>query len=51
MKTYHYQFKVVLAGIGANSDEAWQDVVEGFCQDPGSTPDESETEILEEYED
>lgn len=30
-----YFFKIELSGVGKTSDEAWQDAVEAFIQDPG----------------
>jgi len=37
------EFKVTLVGYGRNVQEAWEDAVEGFCQDPGSPDDEGYT--------
>lgn len=51
MKTLHVEFKVTLAGMGRTIDECWRDVIEGFCEDPGPTPDKDEYEIIEEEED
>ena len=45
-KHQHWEFKLTLAGIGRTKDEAWNDAVEGFTQDPGSTPDDSESTLL-----
>ena len=47
-KTYH--FKVTLAGTGENAKEAWDDAVESFQLDPGTTPEKSEYEIVPERE-
>ena len=47
-ETKLYVFDVTLNGYGRTADEAWQDVTEGFCQDPGPTPDRSEYEIVKE---
>lgn len=46
-----YHFKVTLAGGGTSPEEAWNDAVEGFCQDPGCTPEKDEYEFEEEVED
>lgn len=43
-----YVFNVTLGGYGKNADEAWQDVIEGFTQEPGPTPDKSEYKIVKE---
>jgi hypothetical protein len=39
----HYTFHVTLSGYGENLQEAWEDAVEGFYQDPGSPDDEGYT--------
>ena len=36
MKTYN--FTVILSGVGDDPDKAWEDAVEAFQADPGSTP-------------
>lgn len=41
-KMKRYEFHITIVGAGENPDEAWQDAYEGFSQDPGITPDESE---------
>lgn len=41
-------FKIVIAGLGENVDECWQDAVEAFTSDPGITPDKGEYEIISE---
>jgi hypothetical protein len=46
-----YEFKVTLAGYGENPDEAWEDAVEGFCQDPGIYPDDDDYDVFEEEDD
>lgn len=33
-----YQFKIGLQGEGETMDEAWEDAVEGFIEDPGAPP-------------
>lgn len=43
-----YRFKVELAGLGGSADEAWENAVEGFVQDAGTTPDPSEYTVEEE---
>lgn len=47
-KMKHYEFHITIVGGGDSPDEAWQDAYEGFCQDPGITPDESEYTVEEE---
>ena len=42
-----YEFTITLGGYGATPDEAWEDATEGFSQDPGATPDESEYTVEE----
>lgn len=39
-----YYFKVTLAGGGNSLEEAWNDAIEAFCQDPGATPEDYEFE-------
>lgn len=34
-KEYRFYFKIELCGVGTDVDEAWQDAVEAFMQDPG----------------
>ena len=38
-----YEFKVTLAGYGETPEEAWQDAIEGFYDDPGSYDDDEWT--------
>jgi hypothetical protein len=35
----HYIFKVTLSGYGKTPEEAWDDAVETFAQDPGGYDD------------
>jgi len=35
IKQYRYEFPIILSGVGRNADEAWNDAVEAFSQDPG----------------
>ena len=42
-----YHFKIILAGGGESPEEAWNDAIEGFCQDPGATPEDYEFEAEE----
>lgn len=34
-KEYRYLFPIVLSGVGRNADEAWEEAVEMFIQEPG----------------
>ena len=43
-----YELDICLNGYGKTPDEAWQDAIEGFCQEPGATPDKSEYKIVGE---
>lgn len=43
----NYFFTITLLGQGETPKDAWQDAVDHFATDPGSTPDEYQTE----YED
>lgn len=43
-----HEFTITLAGYGETPEEAWQDAVEHFSDDPGSTPEEYTTEDIEE---
>lgn len=45
-----YEFNITIAGYGETADEAWEDACEGFSQDPGATPDESEYTVEDEDE-
>lgn len=38
-KIKHYIFKVEMAGMGKTPEEAWEDCLEGFMQDPGIPPE------------
>ena len=41
------EFKVTLAGYGHSVQEAWEDAVESFQNDPGAS-DEEAYEVMEE---
>ncbi len=41
------EFKVTLAGYGHSVQEAWEDAIESFQNDPGS-PDDEEYKVTEE---
>ena len=41
------EFKVTLVGYGHSVQEAWEDAVEGFQNDPGA-PDDEEYKVTEE---
>ncbi len=41
------EFKVTLVGYGHSVQEAWEDAVEGFQNDPGA-PDDEEYKVMEE---
>jgi hypothetical protein len=36
------EFTLVIVGEGDNVDEAWEDAVEAFTNDPGEHPDQHE---------
>ena len=42
-----FEFKVTLVGYGHSVQEAWEDAVEGFQNDPGA-PDDEAYEVMEE---
>ena len=42
MKTYH--FTITLQGSGDTPEEAWEDAVEAFMQDPGEPHETEEVE-------
>jgi hypothetical protein len=46
-KYYNFIFPLTLTGIGKTADEAWEDAVSQFIQDPGSTPNEFKKEEVE----
>ena len=47
-----YTFTVSIRGLGATAAEAYEHALEGFCQDPGPTPEHYEFEFEpEENED
>lgn len=35
-KTYQYTFSITLSGCGISPEQAWEDAVESFMQDPGT---------------
>ncbi len=41
------EFKVTLVGYGHSVQEAWEDAVESFQNDPGA-PDDEEYKVMEE---
>ena len=41
------EFKVTLVGYGRSVQEAWEDAIEGFQNDPGASDDEA-YEVIEE---
>jgi hypothetical protein len=41
-KMKHFEFTVVLSGYGKNQEEAWNDAVASFTDDPGSSGDSKE---------
>ena len=41
------EFKVTLVGHGRSVQEAWEDAIEGFQNDPGA-PDDEEWRVTEE---
>ena len=41
------EFKVTLVGHGQSVQEAWEDAVESFQNDPGA-PDDEEYKVMEE---
>ena len=41
------EFKVTLVGYGHSVQEAWEDAIESFQNDPG-TPDDEEYKVTEE---
>lgn len=36
-----YEFSINIRGRGKNKEEAWQDAIQGFQDDPGSTPEDN----------
>lgn len=46
----HYEFTITLSGCGDDVDEAWQDAVEGFIEEPGSVPDDSQVKVEDKDE-
>jgi hypothetical protein len=34
-----YTFTITMRGIGASPEEAWEDCLDGFTQDPGPAPE------------
>jgi hypothetical protein len=45
-----YHFKITISGTGKTDEEAWNDAVNSFANDPGACPDKEEYEIIEESE-
>lgn len=44
-----YEFPLTLQGFGLDIEDAWENALEGFVQDPGSVPEEAELiEVLDE---
>jgi len=41
------EFKVTLVGYGHSVQEAWEDAIESFQNDPGA-PDDEEYEVIDE---
>lgn len=41
-----YQFTITVSGDGSTPEEAWQDAIECFSIDPGSTPEQFTTEEI-----
>ncbi len=35
-----YLFNIIISGEGDNIDDAWDDAVDAFIDDPGPTPDD-----------
>lgn len=46
-----YEFDITIAGNGNDVDEAWNNAVEAFSEDPGVTPDDWSEEEIEDDED
>lgn len=46
-----YIFQLAIQGYGNDPETAWNDAVESFIQDPGSTPDTFEVEDDDPEED
>jgi len=42
------EFKVTLVGYGHSVQEAWEDAIESFQNDPGGAPDDEEYEVIDE---
>lgn len=43
-----YEFRITLAGYGSTPEEAWDDAIESFYDDSGSTPCEEDYDIIDE---
>lgn len=43
-----YIFNIQLSGIGDTPLEAWEEAVDGFCNEPGNHPDEYDFEKEDE---
>lgn len=46
----YYEFHIILQGQGDNPEDAWENAVEGFIQEPG-IPDDEQVKIVEYPED
>lgn len=44
------QFNIILSGCGRNQEEAWNNAVEAFTEDPGIMPEEDEIKWLKKVE-
>jgi hypothetical protein len=45
-----YEFTVTLAGTGIDPDDAWENAIEGFIDNPGSTPNKKDIKIIEDLD-
>lgn len=43
-----YEFKIWLSGYGETEEDAWEDAVEAFMEDPGSPPSEDDYEVYDD---
>ena len=43
-----FYFDLTLSGIGETPEDAWENALEGFVQDPGEAPEPSEEEEEED---
>ena len=44
----HFYFDVTLHGYGETPEDAWENALEGFVQDPGEAPEPSDEEDEDE---